>query len=166
LPLLPPANAVQVFHAQARYLDFGNIRGLRFITQHTQEDRPVVNNQSLFYTFQGFTDDSAWYVAAFFPVTAAVLPDQAEAETWGAFDTDFASYLSATTDILDHLLPADFTPDLTLLDAVVTSLRLEPNGVLRGQVPPLPLVAPAMGLVYRSSDGLWRIGSSGEWRIH
>jgi len=131
LPLLPPTNSVQVFHAQARYLEFNTIRGLGFLTQHTQEDRPLINNRELFYTFQGFTDDNAWYVAAFFPVTVGVLPDSPEVENREALATDFPAYLSETTALLDRLLPADFTPDLTLLDGVVTSLRLEPEGVLR-----------------------------------
>jgi hypothetical protein len=151
LPLLPLANAVQVFHAQAQYLDFGTIRGLRFVTQLTQEDCPVVNNGDLFYTFQGVTDDNAWYVAAFFPVTTAVLPDDDEVEDREAFVIGFATYLSETTAVLDHLVPAEFTPDLATLDAVVTSLRVKPDSGLGSSVPSLPLASPAMGLLPRST---------------
>lgn len=126
LPLLPNTNASQVFHAQAQYLDAGTVQGLRFITQHAQEVRPV-NNQELFYTFQGLAGDGAYYVAAFFPVATAALPDKIEVEDWEAFSVSFATYLSETTAVLDQLPPAEFTPDLTLLDAVVTSLRMEPD---------------------------------------
>jgi hypothetical protein len=34
---------------------------------------------------------------------------------------------------LDQLLPIEFNPDLTLLDAVVTSLRLELTGSLNSE---------------------------------
>ena len=129
LPLLPVTNAAQAFHAQAQYLDFGNIQGLRFISQHTQEARPILT-QELFYTFQGFTDDGVYYVAAFFPVTTAVLPDTIEVDDWDAFGANYATYLSETTAVLDQLPSMDFMPDLALLDAVVASLRLEPVPIL------------------------------------
>lgn len=125
VPLLPLTNSAQVFHAQAQYLEFGNIQGLRFISQHTQDPHPIMLNQELFYTFQGFTNDDTYYVAAFFPLTTAVLPDKIEVEDWDAFHANYDSYLSETTTVLDQLPPAEFTPDLTLLDAVVASLRLE-----------------------------------------
>jgi hypothetical protein len=130
LPLLPLTNSAQVFHARAQYLVFGNVQGLRFISQHSQDPRPIMLSQELFYTFQGFTDDGAYYVAAFFPVTTAALPDTIADEDWHVIrDTEasYASYLSETTAVLEQLPPAEFTPDLTLLDAVVSSLRVEPG---------------------------------------
>lgn len=127
LPLLPLTNAAQVFHAQAQYLEFGNIQGLRFISQHSQDPHPIMLSQRLFYTFQGFTDDDTYYVAAFFPLTTPALPDTIEVEDWEAFHANYDTYLLETTVALDQLPPAEFTPDLTLLDAVVTSLRVEPD---------------------------------------
>jgi hypothetical protein len=136
LPLLPLTNAAQVFHAKAQHLVSGNVQGLRFISQHSQNPRPIMLSQELFYTFQGFTKDGAYYVAAFFPVTTAVLPDTIEVDDWEAFHANYDTYLSETTAVLDQLPPAGFTPDLTLLDAAVTSLWLEPNAVLFDE--PLP----------------------------
>jgi len=103
LPLLPVTNAAQMFHAQAKYLDFGNIQGIRFISQHTQEARPIMLSQEIFYTFQGFTDDEVYYVAAFFPVTTAVLPDTIEVNDWEAFNANYTTYLAETTTALDQL---------------------------------------------------------------
>lgn len=134
LPLLPNTNASQAFHAQAQYLDTGTVQGLRFISQHAQEVRPV-NNQELFYTFQGLTSDGAYYVAVFFPVTTAVLPDKIEVEDWEAFSASFATYLAETTAVLEKLPPAEFNPDLTLLDAVVISLRVEADRPLSTETP-------------------------------
>jgi hypothetical protein len=41
-----------------------------------------------------------------------------------------------TTAVLNQLSPAEFTPDLTLLDAVVTSLLVEPDSTLFGDSSP------------------------------
>jgi len=130
LPLLPLTNSAQVFNAQDQYLVSGHIQGLRFISQHSQDPHPIMLSQELFYTFQGITDDGAYYVAAFFPLTTAVLPNKIEVEDWDAFHANYDTYLSETTAILDQLLPIEFTPDLTLLDSVVTSLRVESGYVL------------------------------------
>jgi hypothetical protein len=130
LPLLPVTNAAQMFHAQAQYLDFGNIQGIRFISQHTQEARPIMLSKEIFYTFQGFTDDEVYYVAAFFPVTTVVLPDTIEVDDWDAFNANYTTYLAETTTALDQLPPTDFTPDLALLDSVIASLSLEPDPTL------------------------------------
>jgi hypothetical protein len=149
LPLLPVVNSAQVFHAQAQYLVFGNIQGLRFISQHSQDPRPIMLSQELFYTFQGFTDDGAYYLAAFFPVTTTFLPDaitEVNLAVINDSEASYAAYLSETTAKLDQLPPAEFTPDITSLDAVVTSLRLEPNGVLFDEASSFPLVIPPMGL--------------------
>jgi hypothetical protein len=130
LPLLPLTNSAQVFHTQVQYLEFGNIQGLRFISQHSQDPHPIMLSQELFYTFQGFTDDDAYYVASFFPLTVAVLPDKIEVEDWDAFHANYDTYLLETTAVLDQLPPTKFTPDLTLLDAVVTSLWVDAENVL------------------------------------
>jgi hypothetical protein len=127
LPLLPLTNAAQVFHAQEQYLDSGYVQGLRFISQYSQDPHPIMLNQQLFYTFQGFTDDDAHYVAAFFPLTTAILPDTIEVKDWEAFHANYDAYLAETTAELNQLPPSGFTPDLTLLDALVTSLRIKPG---------------------------------------
>jgi hypothetical protein len=125
LPLLPLTNSAQVFHSQAQYLVSSNIQGLRFISQHSQDPAPIILSQELFYTFQGFTADGAYYVAVFFPLTTAVLPDTIEVDDWETFHANYDTYLAETTTLLDQLLPAEFTPDLTLLDAVIISLGVE-----------------------------------------
>ena len=72
LPFLPIFNAAQVFHSNEQPLAFQNGTGIRFLTQYAQAPYPV-NNQSLFYTFQGLTDDGAYYVSAILPINAAFL---------------------------------------------------------------------------------------------
>jgi len=59
-------------------------------------------------------------VAAFFPVTTTALPDTIAEEDWAGIrdtETSYATYLVETAVVLDQLTPAEFAPDLTLLDA-------------------------------------------------
>jgi uncharacterized protein YjbI with pentapeptide repeats len=123
LPLLPLINAAQVIHSQARYLDFQNGSGVRFLTQYSQDIYPIVN-QHLFYTFQGLTQDGAYYVAAAFPIDAAGLPDEPDISDWNAFSAGYQDYLTATVSQLDALASDEFEPDLALLDRVIQSLSI------------------------------------------
>jgi hypothetical protein len=175
LPLLPLSNSAQVFHAQALYLDLKNIQGVRFISQHSQDPAPILLSQELFYTFQGFTDDDAYYVAVFFPLTTDVLPDTIEVEDWEAFHANYDTYLSETTAVLDQLPPIEFAPDLNLLDGVVTSLRIDPGSAGAGsagddeppvvealhQVDPLELrLDPSAGLIAYQQNRQLRLGQA------
>jgi hypothetical protein len=125
LPVLPPTNAQQVLRAQVAYLDFHNGSGVRFLTQYAQGFGPV-NNEELFYTFQGLTSDGATYVAAFFPVRLSTLPDSAQMapEEFEAFMAQWDGYLPATTELLNGQPAAAFQPDLAQLDSLITSLTV------------------------------------------
>jgi hypothetical protein len=70
--------------------------------------------------------------AAFFPLTTSILPDAPAVADDSAFNANFVAYLEETRVALDKLPPAHFAPDLALLDAVVTSLRVEPDVELSG----------------------------------
>ena len=124
MPALPLINAAQVFHAQVEYLDFQNGQGVRFISQYGQDIGPVFN-WSLFYTFQGLTDGGAYYVAAFFPLSAEGLPDEPTVEDYAAFGAGYQDYLTETTDQLDALSEDQFEPNLEIVDNVIQSLTVE-----------------------------------------
>lgn len=126
LPVLPTFNSAQDLRGQVHPLMFQGGRGLRFIARYSQETVPVVN-PAVFYTFQGLTDDGSQYVAAFFPLYSSLLPDQIQVEDWETFNINYAAYLAETTVVLDRLTPAEFTPDLTYLDKMITSLRVDPD---------------------------------------
>lgn len=121
LPLLPLINAAQVFHTQVEYLDFQNGSGVRYITQYSQDIFPILN-QSIFYTFQGLTEDGSYYVVAAFPIDAEGLPDEPLIEDWAAFSAGYVDYLKETTGQLDALSAGQFEPHLDRLDAIVQSM--------------------------------------------
>lgn len=121
LPRLPLINAAQVFHAQVKYLDFENGGGVRYITQYSQDVIPIVN-QHLFYTFQGLTQDGAYYVSAQFPIKTTALADEPTIEDWNAFAAGYQDYLAETVGELNSLRSDDFEPDLELIDNVIQSL--------------------------------------------
>jgi hypothetical protein len=128
IPLLPVFNAAQVFRSQVKYLNFQSGQGVRFVTQYDQAIMPV-NNQEVFYTFQGLTSDGRYYIAAILPVASGALPDTSEMSqeqmqtlgTAGAFE----AYLNQVVQTLNGLPPADFTPNLDTLDTLIQSLRVE-----------------------------------------
>ncbi len=126
LPLLPSTNGFQMLRAQQSVLDFQNGRGLRYLTQYAQETRQV-NNQEIFYTFQGLTADRAFYVAAFFPVSTGALPPDDRDTDHAFLAQNMEAYLDQTTAMLDALPASAFAPDLDLLDGLISSLMVLPT---------------------------------------
>ncbi|MBN1313921.1 MAG: hypothetical protein JXA42_00565 [Anaerolineales bacterium] len=132
LPVLPAFNSAQDLRSQVKPLAFQGGRGLRFITRYSQGVEPVAN-PAIFYTFQGLTEDGNLYVAAFFPLYISSLPDQVQVEDWESFSANYSAYMSETTAALDQLASAEFTPDLALLDSVITSLQEDSDNDLFSQ---------------------------------
>jgi hypothetical protein len=124
LPYLPIINAAQVFHAQVKYLDFQNGSGVRYITQYSQDAAPIVN-QSLFYTFQGLTQDGSHYVVATFPIAAEGLSDEPDIQDWDAFFAGYQDYIKETVNQLNEYPSDKFTPDLELIDEAMQSLSVK-----------------------------------------
>lgn len=139
LTMLPPSNAQQALRAQLQYLSFAEGSGVRYLTQLSQGPE-AINNQSLFYTFQGLTDDGSTYIAAYFPVALPGLPDspQVDEATMATMMADWQAYLAQTLELLNSQPPAAYTPDLAALDALVSSLSVAGTQ----EVPPLVPVWP------------------------
>jgi hypothetical protein len=135
---------------------------VRYVTAFSQDASPTTN-QHLIYTFQGLTNDGQYYVAAFFSMKTAVLPDTVQVDDWDAFSLNYSTYVAETKTTLNDLTSLDFTPDLTLLDAIVTSLRVEPDVDLSGvetAVSPVELGGyRPIGVyqVYDSDNSLYRL---------
>lgn len=124
LPFLPFFNAQSMMHVKGQYLTFAGGSGMRYLTQYGQAAGPI-NNQELFYTFQGLTDDGAYYVAAIFPVAQANLPaDMAGADA--SFPNGYETYIEGVKAELETAVSNSFTPDLTTLDEIIASLSVTP----------------------------------------
>jgi hypothetical protein len=122
-PFLPLANANQMIWARATYLDFQMGSGVRYLTQYAQAIVPV-NNQELFYTFQGLTADEMYYVSAVFPVSHPDLSVNA-GDIPDGFEESFDTYLANAINQLEEADAATYTPDLALLDSFVQSIAIE-----------------------------------------
>jgi hypothetical protein len=126
MPFLPLFNAMQVMHTHLQYLDFRSGQGLRYLTEFDQGMIPI-NNYELIYTYQGLTSDGKYYVAAVLPVTHPSLP--ADGEVTGKeppeFTSDFPAYLANVVKGLNPQAASTFTPDLTQLDAMMSSLEIK-----------------------------------------
>jgi hypothetical protein len=126
LPFLPLLNSKQVMHTHLQYLDFKNGQGLRYLTWFSQGIVPI-NNYELIYTYQGLTSDGKYYVAAVLPVNHPSLP--ADGKVTGneppEFTSDYLTYVGNVVNALDPQAANTFTPDLTQLDAMLSSLEIK-----------------------------------------
>jgi hypothetical protein len=126
MPFLPLFNAAQMMHSQVNTLDFKNGRGVRFLTQFSQAILPV-NNYDLIYTFQGLTGDGKYYVAAVLPVTHPSLPadEKVNSNLPPEFTSDYPTYIANTAKVLNSVAANSFTPDLSRLDAMMSSIEIK-----------------------------------------
>jgi putative hemolysin len=138
VPKLPLWNAGEMMRAQLAWLDFGDGAGVRYLSQYGQAYLPI-NNREMFYTYQGLTTDGRYYVALILPVSHPELPPdemivgdpQSFVDNYDAFQADVEQWLESQ--------PADaFVPDLNLLDALVTSLLVDPAGDMPTDMAPKP----------------------------
>jgi hypothetical protein len=133
LPFLPTFNAAQLFYANEKILTFQNGQGIRFLTQYGQAPYPV-NNTDMFYTFQGLTNNGAYYVAAILPASAAFLPADGNPDTslpadgvpfdWNNFE-NINQHFELVKQKLNGTEPNAINPTLTNLDALIQSIQIK-----------------------------------------
>ncbi len=130
LPTVPFFNAAPLIAAQIKIIPFQNGGGaVRSLTQYAQYAAPI-NNNELFYHFQGLSGDGNYYVVGILPVTAAILPEDENPEASvpeGGVPIPTAVgpndvYYFSVIEKLNSLSPDAFTPSLSALDALVQSL--------------------------------------------
>jgi hypothetical protein len=126
MPFLPLFNAAQVMHAHIQYLEFKSGQGMRYLTEFSQGIMPI-NNYELIYTYQGITRDGKYYVAAVMPVNHPSLPTDGKVtgKEPPEFTSDFLAYLANVVKTLNTQAAATFTPDLTQLDAMMSSMEIK-----------------------------------------
>jgi hypothetical protein len=142
LPFLPLYNAAQVFHSNARSVEFQNGVGIRYLTMYAQAILPVTN-EMIFYTFQGITDDNEYYVSFIVPLESELLAEGEplfldEDAIMAMFQADDAgaqydTYLMEVVAALGAAPPETFSPELAVLDALIQSLEV---GDIERTLPP------------------------------
>ncbi len=120
LPFLPYGPSAELFHAQAVLVEFAGGAGVRYIAQRDLGTAPVTN-ADVFYTFQGLTDDGAFYISAVLPIAVPGLPDD-DAAAGEAAEDGWDAYIAGVVDALEAVDGADVTPPLAKLDAMVGSI--------------------------------------------
>jgi hypothetical protein len=128
IPVLPLVNAAQMIRAHVQWLDFGSSTGIRFVTEYSQDNLPLINDQ-LMYVFFGLTGDGLHGVTAVFPLTNPYLPD---ADQPLAGETPYSQELvderiASLTSQVNNLVDSDFNPPLSQLDALVQSISITPT---------------------------------------
>jgi len=117
--------------AQKEYLDTPWGSGVRFVAAPMQSV-DVILNRNIVYIEQGLTDDGQYLVSFFYPPVATdALPDSVEEVSEEEFQQaidDTNAYLQEKEMLLNELAPADWEPELTTLDAVITSLQFGDYG--------------------------------------
>lgn len=124
-PLIP---ASQVFHAQTKFLQFGNGSGFSFVTYYAQDVSPI-QPERVFYTFQGITLDGEYYVSVFWHVSSPALPAAPTALSgaeYNKFAKGYEAYLNTVIQTLNSLPPGGFDPNLTLLNNMTQSINASP----------------------------------------
>jgi hypothetical protein len=123
IPFLPVWNAAQMVRAKVVYLNFQNGSGVRFVTQYGQAYW-MVNNHDMFYTFQGLTNDGACYISVILPASNPALPAQGSPPP-GQTEAEILAYYDAIVPQLNAMSDASFTPDFTVLDAMIASMLIQ-----------------------------------------
>lgn len=129
LPFLNPYEAAQIIHAQYQVLQVPSGAGIRYLTEYAQ-NYAVIDNHDLFYTYQGLTNDERYVITAILPVSNPVLPNHGDTypggETFQQFSDTFNIYIADTKTQLDTQSPTIYAPSLTLLDALIQSIHIQP----------------------------------------
>jgi hypothetical protein len=134
IPLLPIENAAQIFRAQITYSDFQNGSGVGFLTQYAQSFDPV-NNNDLFYAYQGLTADGKYWLSIFLPVNAAYLQASYDAAApadgiaapdlnSAHLDTDYTNYFATMVQKLNSTSVDAFTPTLECIQSFIHSIHV------------------------------------------
>lgn len=128
LPFLPWVNSAQILRSKPEYVELEGGSGIRYLTVYSQGIGPLTDRQ-VFYTFQGIVANGTIYVSAILPVKTGLWPEEADMTgvDMDAFAADYGEYLTDAAAQMDALENDAFTPCLSVLDAVVGSVVVDPD---------------------------------------
>ena len=129
LPFLPPLPMAQTFFSHETVISFNGGQGVRFITDYNESMHPI-SNRTIFYTFQGLTDDGMYWVAVTLPINSPILPADVdfppppEGYTDESWFQNYDSYVNDVKDALEAQAPGSFSPTISILDSLVASITV------------------------------------------
>ena len=126
LPFLPMYEAVESYHSDPNYIDFQNGSGISFLT-NVDHDHSLATNESLYYTFQGITEDDRFYIATLVPISNVDNGDvdnaSGDSEEVGSA-TDHNAKAAVNTG---NWISVDLGGGRSLIDDIMTSLLVQPD---------------------------------------
>lgn len=129
LPFLPPLPMIQTFFSHETVMSFNSGQGVRFIADYNESSHPI-SNRTIFYTFQGLTDDGMYWVAVTLPISSPILPDDVdfppppEGYTDESWFQNYDSYVRDVKEALEVQAPGSFFPTINVLDSLVESMTV------------------------------------------
>lgn len=126
LPFLPSIPAGQAIRARAQYVETPVVRGVSYVTVYRQDVSPFTGGEFV-YTFQGLSQDGAYYVSAILNMDTTVFPAELPAFDPNTFDAP--QYFNESIQQLNQAGTEAFTPSLSSLDVLVQSFGLALTGI-------------------------------------
>ena len=126
LPFLPLIPGIQTLNARPRYVENDSVRGIAYLT-HRADRAGIVLEGRVFYTFQGFSKDGRYFIAAWLSVDSGVLPVVFNAKAdFDQIMENYDLYKEARITALTWQEPDAFYPPLPDLDALFDSFVIAP----------------------------------------
>ena len=119
-PRIP--GAARIVDAQAKELPFQNGKGYRFLAQ-AQFGATMLSSTRMFYLYEGLTADEKYLLTVVLRTDAPFVKDLVSQQPITSQD-QASAHLAAVNDRLNAAKPADFSPSLDMLDALVKSLSV------------------------------------------
>jgi hypothetical protein len=132
-----PEALTTTFYAQSISLNSSTSHGIRYLTQ-VMDAFVTINNEDLFYYYQGLTNDGQYYIEAILPINSkilplnnsmdAVLPPEGIPFPFDKLGDNDArnAYYDAVRNKLNATAQSDFQPALDVLDSLVKSISIRP----------------------------------------
>ncbi len=132
-----PEALTTIFYAQSISLNSTTTHGIRYLTQ-VIDAFVTINNEDLFYYYQGLSNDGQYYIEAILPINSEILPLNTSMDAalppegilfpfnnLGDVDARNA-YYDAVRNKLNATALSDFKPSLDVLDELVKSITILP----------------------------------------
>jgi hypothetical protein len=106
--------------AQQAYVETETLRGIRYISEFSPLAVMSIGPGTFVYTFQAISKDGQYYVTADFHLNLPSIPTPTDSNVPDPID----DYYANIETLLNAAQPADFTPNLAVIEAIFASMEL------------------------------------------